>query len=149
MTVLELGRVDEHNEQVDGFEVVDFVELDQFPKVIFEDVWGCLVGEVDEERNEKKKVVGIERMPAEEVVDNLYCVIRVVEVPDVLEEVDQLAVQLDGGGFRLVPEQPLPYLSPVELVILKGSLGQLENTHLYLLVVPQKVKVCHVSFHKI
>lgn len=70
-------------------------------------------------------------------------------MPYYSQKICQLIVVFDTGKFRLRIQQSLPYLTPIQLVIVQLSFCCFEQSQLKTVMFTEKVKIMDVSFDKI
>ena len=99
-----LSCVDVHHQQVTGLDVVQVVQFQQSLQVGQQYWCWCFAADVGEAGDEVADVVGVQRVPLDEIVHHCQRVVRGVQVADVLEKVSQVTVQSQTRYFWLLSQ---------------------------------------------
>lgn len=70
-------------------------------------------------------------------------------MPNVLEKVDELTVQLDSWDFGFIIDYVLPDLAPVQLVIFEVRFGGLDQSELDCPAVPHECEISVVAVDEV
>ena len=105
--------------------------------------------EVGEERNEEEEIIRIEGVLADEVIHDISCVLRTIKMPNVLQELYELSIQLHRRWLRLFLYQSLPHFLPTQTIPIKWSLGELEDAELDLLIIAEEAKSLKIALNEV